>query len=359
MKLALGFRFGNLTPNDLDQWENLSLAGQGATPFHSFEWEQVLRLSFPDETSVYWGIWRNDELIAIWPSSLVPLLGGTMLNPLFLHAHYFATAPAIKNGLEKTISRDLMSDITEVAKQRYRAWSWYLSIPRNWAFAETARHYGFEVRPTNKQPSILLHTAVNPEVTWKNYPHGGLRTCVRKAERVGLEVRESSDQRDLNEYFLVKYPEASHPKAGHRSELSFWEAIRQLFVCRGKAKLFVTCHEGRIIGGAIVFFQNNKAYLWNMGSMQSTWRMHPNHILLWTMIRWAYTSGIECIDCGNGTKGTQYFVGRNLANFELINHVALTFPINRLGTLQLRLHALTPSSWISWYCRKFSGILSN
>lgn len=358
------FRFGNLTPSDRDQWDYLSLVGEQSTPFHSFEWEQALRVNFPDETSIYWGIWRNDELIAIWPTSVVPVLGGTVLNPLFVHADYFASAPAIKNGLEMASLREVLSDIAGVVKKRYHALSWSLRIPRSWTFAETAPYCGFEVIPSNITPSIVLDTSVKPEAVWNKCPHGGLRTCVRKAEREGLDVRESSYLCDLNEYFVAKYSEARQPTAEQLRSLSFWAAIHRLFICCRKAKLFVARHEDRIIGGAIVFFQNNKAYLWNMGSMQSTWRMHPTHILLWNMIEWAHNSGIESIDCGNGTNGTHYFVQRNLADYDRVDNVTLKFPISKfrselqisLETTYKILHAWAPLRFTNWYCRSVAGI---
>jgi hypothetical protein len=163
---------------------------------------------------------------------------------------------------------------------------------------------------------------MNPEILWKEFPHGGLRTCVRKAEKEGLEVRDSSDLRDLEEYRV-------EPNQRRRQEVSL--GIHAM-LRREKAKLFVTRHHDRIIAQAIVFFQNNKAYLWNMSSIPSTWRMHPNHILIWHMMKWAYNSGINSIDFGTVWRrsGSYYFVRRNLAGYDQVDHVVLTLPINRL-----------------------------
>jgi len=92
--------------------------------------------------------------------------------------------------------------------------------------------------------------------------------------------------------------------------------------------------------------------------------MHPNHLLVWNMIKWAYDSGIGSIDFGSGNKGPHYFVERNLTDYELVDHVLLNFPIHRfryqletsLETTYRTLHAWVPPVLTNWYGRSVAGI---
>jgi hypothetical protein len=356
--------FEQLTLDHKDQWEQLLRNCQYSTPFHSIEWNRVLRLSFQDENPIYLGLWQNHELIGVWPTSVLEVLAGKILSPLHLHADYFATTPAVRMGVEMSSLHQLVSDIMHLMNRQHHILSWSLRIPRNRPFIEIARYCGFEVESSDSLPAIVLHTQTNPESFWEKCPHGGLRTCVRKAERNGLEVRESTDSSDLREYFYAKYPQAYYePTPELLRELSFWVRIHQLVMDRGKAKLFVTINQDRIIGGAIVFFEDNRAYLWNMGSLERTWSMHPNHILVWNLINWAYDSGIESIDFGSGTAGSNYFVRRNLTDYELVNQAVLTLPVSKFrhklqyGLVRTyRKHSLwVPSALAKWYCRSIMG----
>jgi hypothetical protein len=370
------FRVRNLTSTDREEWEHLLSASQESTPFHSYEWGEALRLSFPDEASIYWGLWMDEELIAVWPTSLMPILGGRVLNPRYLHSDYFAATPAMKDGVEMNVLRQLSSYIARFVKQRYQVLFWSLRVPESCPFVEASPFCGFKIRPglARTQCSIMLRTSESLEILWKKFPYGGLRTCVKNAGREGLEVRESSDLCDLKGYFDVKmktYSELIKTKQLTTEDLlnenwPFWVLIHRLLMSRGKAKLFVTRHQDRIIAGAIIFFQNNKAYLWNMGSLTSTWRMHPNHILIWNIIKWAYKSGINSIDFGTVTRtgGVHYFVERNLTNYQQVDHIMLTLPINKflyqfqtsLETAFRTLHPWAPHVLNRWYTRRVSGI---
>jgi len=256
------------------------------------------------------------------------------MNPI-LHSDRFAAGPAVKNDIEMgTVLPQLVSEIVEVAKRR-RILYWSLRIPLNSSFVKVAPQCGFQIE-SSPECSIVLHTSEKPEALWKRMPYDGLRTCVKKAEREGVGVKESVDLTDLMDYFAVKKSrdiELGIPgeEAVTRRSRELSDAIHRLFVCRGKAKLFLATHQARIIGGALVFHQHDRAYLWNMGSLQTAWRMHPNHMLVWHIIKWANDSGINSINLGTmfRTSGSYYFVQRNLTEYEVVDHVVLTLPINR------------------------------
>lgn len=333
VKLSQSFSFGNLAFSDKGQWDCLLSASKQSTPFHSHEWAQVLRQGFPDLTSIYWGLWMNKELVAVLPSSIQPTLGGNLLSPLH-HSDYFAACPAIRDDAEMTSLPHLLSGIAGFMK-RHHILGWSFRVPRNSPFLEVASRSGLEIRPSLAS-SVLVHTTETPETLWKRAPHGGLRTCVRKAEREGLEVRESSDLRDMEEYLAIKGGGHSVANKKTRSEATHFHdlygGIHRLLLPSGKAKFFVASHRNNIIGGAVVFVQNDKAYVWSMGSLRSACRMHPNHTLIWSIIRWAHSSRINSIDFGttSRTSGSCYFAKRNLADSEIIDHVVVTLSVNRI-----------------------------
>lgn len=366
--MSHSFSFGNLTFSDKDQWDCLLSASKQSTPFHSYEWAQVLRQSQPHVTSIYWGLWMNKELVAVLPNSIRPTLGGNMLGPLH-HSDYFAACPAIRDGLEMTAIPHLVSGIAEVMK-RHHILGWSFRVPRNSPFLEVARRSGLEIRPCLAS-SMLVHTTQTPEIIWKRAPHGGLRTCVRKAEREGVEVRESSDLCDMEEYLTVKESDGHsivNKKTWSKATHDLYGGIHRMLLPRGKAKFFVVSHRNRIIGGATVFVQNDKAYLWRMGSLRSTFRMHPNHILIWSIIQWAQSSRINSIDFGttSRTSGTCYFVKRNLADWEQVDHVVATLPVNGIWSHTrtslaaaysiLHAHGLRAPPVLAKICARASGV---
>jgi hypothetical protein len=308
----------------------------------------------------------NGELVVVWPLSLVPVFGGRVLNPL-LHSDRFAAGPAVKDGVEMgTVLPQLASEIVEVAK-RLRVFYWSIRIDRNSGLLKVAPQCGFEIK-SSPECGIILHTSEKPEALWKRMPHGGLRTCVRKAEREGVEVNESVDFSDLRNYIAVKTSRDGERGVTEEDAMGYDElsdGIHRMLVSR-VAKLFLASHQARIIGGALFFYQHDRAYLWSMGSLHSAWRMHPNHMLIWYIIKWANDSGINRINLGTvfRTSGSYYFVKRNLADYEIVDHVVLTLPISRTWyRFRTAYYAVCarglwpPRSLMNWVYRRTSGKL--
>ncbi|NLO07784.1 MAG: peptidoglycan bridge formation glycyltransferase FemA/FemB family protein [candidate division WS1 bacterium] len=145
------------------------------------------------------------------------------------------------------------------------------------------------------QPRYVLKTDLTPDLDELLASfHSKWRYNIRLAERRGVSVREGTRE-DLPEF----YDRLQHTagRDGFRVRgYDYYEAIFDLLVPAGLAKLFITEFEGRIIGGAVLFRMGDEAVYVYGASQADYHKQMPNHLLQWEMMQWAKANGCRTYD---------------------------------------------------------------
>jgi len=280
-----------LTREDKTEWAEFASNSQHATIFHTWEWEEVLRLGCPQETPLYWGIWIDDELVAIWPSSVVFAFGGKILRSL---PHSNTGEPIIKQSHDLVL-RALTEHVVLITR-RDALLRWSAAIPADSPIVHRlASDCDFRAK-ASEQCTFTLHTGTNVELLWKNLAKNK-KHAVKKSTDYGVEVRESDDPQELTSYFgIYKATMLRHNRQGLTH--NFFDLLHRFLIREGKAKLFLATDRDEIIAGIIVLLYGEKAYWWSGASLENSWKVYPNDLLLWRAIEWASKSGIRSIDLG-------------------------------------------------------------
>jgi lipid II:glycine glycyltransferase (peptidoglycan interpeptide bridge formation enzyme) len=125
------------------------------------------------------------------------------------------------------------------------------------------------------------------------------RYNIHLAERKGVRVRVARDATDLRAFYDILIETATRDRFLVRS-FSYFERMWELFVNRDQgasgARIFLADYQGQVIAGTLALHCGDRVwYLY--GASSSRFRnVMPNHLLQWTMIRWAQGLGCRMYD---------------------------------------------------------------
>lgn len=121
------------------------------------------------------------------------------------------------------------------------------------------------------------------------------RYNIRLAEKKGVTVRPVSDRKDVETFFRLLQETAVRDKFLIRP-LRYLLDIQEQFEPRGDAQFFLAEREGAAIAGALAL-KSGPLCLYAYGASANTGRQYmPNHLVQWTMVRWAKAHGCLVYD---------------------------------------------------------------
>lgn len=121
------------------------------------------------------------------------------------------------------------------------------------------------------------------------------RYNIRLAEKKGVTVRPVSDRKDVETFFRLLQETAVRDKFLIRP-LRYLLDIQEQFESRGDAQFFLAEREGQAIAGALAL-KSGPLCLYAYGASANTGRQYmPNHLVQWTMVRWAKAHGCLVYD---------------------------------------------------------------
>jgi CelD/BcsL family acetyltransferase involved in cellulose biosynthesis len=124
------------------------------------------------------------------------------------------------------------------------------------------------------------------------------RRRLRQGERAGLEVRFGRSAEDLGEFYRL------HAATRRRQGVPvqprrFFDAVRRHLLDPGLGVVALAAPSGgRPVAAAVVLAWNGTAIGKYQASDPASWKLRPNHLLYWAVIRWARESGCDRFDFG-------------------------------------------------------------
>jgi hypothetical protein len=141
------------------------------------------------------------------------------------------------------------------------------------------------------------------------------RTAVRKAVRAGVRLgwRYGPALIETQRALL----RATYGRQGTGLRPNFPLALyRRLLEARQSTGLRVLCatYDGKVIGATWIFSDAEKCYYWDAATLDEARDLNANHLLVWTLIRWAHRRGFATLDfvgpVSGGRGGSRPGIGR-------------------------------------------------
>lgn len=152
------------------------------------------------------------------------------------------------------------------------------------------------IRESRRDVTYMISFDEGLQVLERTWNKTGILRKVKKAIRSGVIVEQASSIEDWRQYYSVyletirRWGEAART----RYNWSLFEAFyrhRSQHIC-----LWVARCNGRIISGAICFYQNNHAVYWHGAALEAFFYLRPMNLLMCEIIKDALTRGFRWFD---------------------------------------------------------------
>jgi len=121
------------------------------------------------------------------------------------------------------------------------------------------------------------------------------RYNIRLAERKGVTIRPIEASEEIETFYRILVDTARRDGFLIRPVVYFQD-IQKYLATRGQAKFFLAESEGKPIAGALALTHGKTAWYAYGASANTDRHYMPNHLMQWTMIRWAKSLGCTLYD---------------------------------------------------------------
>jgi hypothetical protein len=270
-----------MKPGDRAALDTFLATEPEATAFHRPEWHDVIRATYGHECD-YWLALRGADIAGVFPVAhvRVPLLGS---KTIAMPYQMYSGAPIGRRESFEPL-------VTAAIEQARSAGAKYLEI-RHHEEAAWLGPLGFE-----HVDSGLVTTSVPLDGLSLQQAAHGHRQRVRKAERQGVDIVETQDA-DEWRTFRRMYLETGRAMGAPQAGWSFFANLREH--AAGLARLYMARHEGRTVGGFLVFGDGRVSFArCSAHSSSESFAVNAGQALWWRALTDAAAAGTTRFNCG-------------------------------------------------------------
>lgn len=167
--------------------------------------------------------------------------------------------------------------------------------------------------------TIAINLTGGIEATWMNEIHTKNRNVIKKGEKNGLEFIVDNDFTYLKEFEELYNSTLDKLEADdfYYFDPRYYDQLKDTIKNRF---LGIVKHEGKVVAGAIFFYQLPYGHYHLAGSDKASLKLSPNNFLLWGAAKELTNRGVEHLHLGGGTDGTEenslYLYKRKFSKYE-------------------------------------------
>ena len=128
--------------------------------------------------------------------------------------------------------------------------------------------------------------------------HARVRRSIRQAEGAGLHVRQAASPSDLVETFFALHVQTRQRLGVPVQPRRFFRLVWERMIAPGLGSVMIAEADGRAIGGLVLLHSGSTTVYKFGASDAASWRLRPNHLLMWHAIRAAAEAGYQRFDFG-------------------------------------------------------------
>lgn len=152
--------------------------------------------------------------------------------------------------------------------------------------------------------TIAIDLSDGIEATWMNEIHTKNRNVIKKGEKNGLEFIVDEEFAYLTEFEDLYNSTMDKLEADgfYYFDSSYYDQLKNTIQNRF---LGIVKHEGKVVAGAIFFYQLPYGHYHLAGSDKSVLKLSPNNFLLWEAAKELTRRGVKHFHLGGGTDGSE------------------------------------------------------
>lgn len=264
------------------KWEEFLTSRNDSTIYHHPGWSRFLVRTFDYEP---FHIWAEDDvgnIMGFLPLFRVPNIrcGRELCSVPFAHQAGFIGDPAAMS--------EMLDAAIEVAK---RITGGHITIREKREHGCLTVHGGFCTH--------VLELSGSLQETWGKLDRGSVRWAVNKARKMGVTVRESKNNEDVNAFYQLNCLTKKELGVPCHPQRFFKNLMTEL---PNNTKLYLSEFEGEIIGGGLFEYCGTKVIYGYGCADPARLQMHPYHAFIWKSIEDALVTGYRKFDFGRTSK---------------------------------------------------------
>ena len=261
----------------------------------------------------------SEQVVATVPLSLVTGKKGRVIAWKVLDS---LGGPALSNGLPQKTQRRLMAMILENLKaiaNTHDAQEIDVAISPLTPFLQKddaprvnpLLEHGFQNSLTQ---AWIVDLHKGPDQVFSGM-EGRARTAIRMAEKMGVEVADSSSLESLDQYHSLHLETCKrtgakpHPKA-------YFEEIWSGFVQQGLARVFFARVDGQVVAAENFGVYKEAAVYWTGATAEAGLKAEASSAIQWAAMQWMMANGIQRYETGEAFPGAQSGKLKGLSDFK-------------------------------------------
>ena len=260
--------------------------------------EEYVRLYETDKEKAYCFVYQDGDSIMLFPflRREFQFKGNTYYD--------FETAYGYGGPISNDHSDTFMTAALEAMSEKASSENFVCGFVRFHPLLENWDYFEKVGRLIMDRKTIAIDLSDGIEATWMNEIHTKNRNVIKKGEKSGLEFIVDEDFAYLTEFENLYNSTMDKLEADgfYYFDPSYYDQLKNTIQNRF---LGIVKHEGKVVAGAIFFYQLPYGHYHLAGSDKSALKLSPNNYLLWAAAKELTRRGVKHFHLGGGTDGSE------------------------------------------------------
>ena len=260
--------------------------------------EEYVRLYETDKEKAYCFVYQDRDSILLFPflKREFQFKGNTYYD--------FETAYGYGGPISNDHSDTFMTAALEAMSEKASSDNFVCGFVRFHPLLENWDYFEKVGRLIMDRKTIAIDLSDGIEATWMNEIHTKNRNVIKKGEKSGLEFIVDEDFAYLTEFEDLYNSTMDKLEADgfYYFDPSYYDQLKNTIQNRF---LGIVKHEGKVVAGAIFFYQLPYGHYHLAGSDKSALKLSPNNYLLWEASKELTRRGVKHFHLGGGTDGSE------------------------------------------------------
>ena len=260
--------------------------------------EEYVRLYETDKEKAYCFVYQDGDSILLFPflKREFQFKGNTYYD--------FETAYGYGGPISNDHSDTFMTAALEAMSEKASSDNFVCGFVRFHPLLENWDYFEKVGRLIMDRKTIAINLSDGIEATWMNEIHTKNRNVIKKGEKNGLEFIVDEDFYYLTEFEDLYNSTMDKLEADgfYYFDPSYYDQLKNTIQNRF---LGIVKHEGKVVAGAIFFYQLPYGHYHLAGSDKSALKLSPNNYLLWEAAKELTRRGVKHFHLGGGTDGSE------------------------------------------------------
>lgn len=286
------------TEDDLKDWDSMVSLCPYSEALHTISWRDALLSSFGQFEPLYMVAKEGGSVVALFPSFIfkpIPFYRVLLSMPWTLPG-----GPILLPGADPEHSVSSICQALERSSYKFSEIVITLPVDIDKSIGDALRSFGFERQYSGF--THLLDISKGFDRVWASY-NKRVRGAVRKAEKTGVEVKETDSEPDLLDFYRLYIAMMQRFKSTPKP-LSLMKTLQSSNI----ARLVCAYLNGRLIAGLLFLHFNSHVRLWCEASNREYLAYRPNNAIINYIVRWACDNGYKVVDFGASPVGNEGLV---------------------------------------------------